>query len=135
MEEKVLRPGVKGYQEDVVTKDKLAQNVGSGKVKVLATVCMIALMEKTCLLSVEPWLAEGQGTVGTRVDVSHCSATPEGMKFRVESELIEVDRRRLVFKVEAYDECGLIGEGTHERFIIDNKRFIEKTESKNINAL
>ena len=130
MIQKELKPGVKGRQEDLVTEDKLARNVGSGKVRVLATICMIGLMEKTCLLSVEPWLEEGQGTVGTRVDVSHCSATPLGMKFRVESELLEVDRRRLVFSVRAFDEKGLIGEGTHERFIIDNERFIEKTNSK-----
>ena len=113
-----------------MTADKLAQNVGSGKVKVLATVMIIALMEKTALLSVEPFLEEGQGTVGTRVDVSHCSSTPLGMKFSVDSELIEVDRRRLVFKVAAYDERGLIGEGTHERFIIDNERFQAKTDAK-----
>lgn len=126
----MIELGIKGHQEDVVTADKLAQNVGSGKVKVLATVMMIALMEKTALLSVEPFLEEGQGTVGTRVDVSHCSATPLGMRFSVDSELIEVDRRRLVFRVAAYDERGLIGEGTHERFIIDNERFQNKTYSK-----
>ncbi len=126
----MIELGIKGHQEDVVTADKLAQNVGSGKVKVLATVMMIALMEKTALLSVEPFLEEGQGTVGTRVDVSHCSSTPLGMKFSVDSELVEVDRRRLVFKVAAYDERGLIGEGTHERFIIDNERFQAKTDTK-----
>lgn len=126
----MIETGIKGHQEDVVTADKLARNVGSGKVKVLATVMMIALMEKTALLSVEPFLEEGQGTVGTRVDVSHCSATPLGMKFSVDSELIEVDRRRLVFKVAAYDERGLIGEGTHERFIIDNERFQARTDAK-----
>ncbi|MBQ0077738.1 MAG: thioesterase family protein [Bacteroidales bacterium] len=125
-----LHTGILGRQEDVVTSDKLATGVGSGKVKVLATVMMIALMEKTALLSVEPYLAEGQGTVGTRVDVSHCSSTPLGMKFHVESELIEIDRRRLVFRVAAYDECGLIGEGTHERFIIDYERFQSKTDNK-----
>ena len=100
--------------------------------RVLATVMMIALMEKTSLESVEPFLEPGQGTVGTRVDVSHCSATPEGMKFRVDSELIEIDRRRLVFKVAAYDERGLIGEGTHERFIIDYDKFQTKAEDKKL---
>lgn len=130
MEQMELHTGILGRQEDVVTSDKLATGVGSGKVKVLATVMMIALMEKTALLSVEPYLAEGQGTVGTRVDVSHCSSTPLGMKIHVESELIEIDRRRLVFRVAAYDECGLIGEGTHERFIIDYERFQSKTDNK-----
>jgi predicted thioesterase len=88
---------------------------------------MVGLMEKTCLESVLPYLEPGQDTVGTRVDVSHCKATPVGMKVRCESELVEIDRRRLVFRVAAYDEQGLIGEGTHERFIIDEERFIQKT--------
>lgn len=126
----MLETGIKGHCEDVVTEDKLARNVGSGRVTVLATVMMISLMEKTCLLSVEPYLEEGQGTVGTHVNVSHCSATPCGMAFWVDSELVEIDRRRLVFKVKAFDERGLIGEGFHERFIIDSDKFQRKTESK-----
>ena len=91
---------------------------------------MIALMEKTCRLSVAPHLEEGQGTVGIHVNVSHVSATPQGMKVWAESELTEIDRKRLVFKVAAYDERGLIGEGLHERFIIDNRKFQERTDSK-----
>lgn len=122
--------GIKGYQEVVVSKDMLACNVGSGLVKVYATAMMIALMEKAAVLSVEPYLEEGQGSVGTHVNVSHCSATPLGMKVWAESELIEIDRRKLTFKVAAYDERGLIGEGLHERFIIDNQKFQQKTESK-----
>ena len=108
---------------------KLASNVGSGLVKVYATAMMIALIEKAAVLSVEPYLESGQGTVGTLVNVSHCSATPLGMKVHAETTLVEIDRRRLVFKVAAYDECGLIGEGMHERFIIDMKKFQEKTDS------
>jgi len=126
----MLETGIKGFREKTVTEDKLATSVGSGKVTVLATVMMIALMEETCVGSVEPYLEPGQGTVGTHVDVSHCSATPQGLKYRVESELVEIDRRRLVFKVRAFDECGLIGEGTHERFIIDYDKFYSKTNSK-----
>jgi predicted thioesterase len=91
---------------------------------------MIALMEQTCAESVAPLLPEGQSTVGTHLNVSHCSATPIGMEVWCDSELIEVDRRRLVFKVKAYDSCGLIGEGEHERFIIDNAKFQANTESK-----
>ena len=121
---------IKGYQEETVVEGKLASNVGSGLVKVYATAMMIALIEKAAVLSVEPYLESGQGTVGTLVNVSHCSATPLGMKVHAETELIEIDRRRLVFKVAAYDECGLIGEGLHERFIIDMKKFQDKTDSK-----
>ena len=126
----MLQTGIKGYQEETVVEGKLASNVGSGLVKVYATAMMIALIEKAAVLSVEPYLESGQGTVGTLVNVSHCSATPLGRKVHAETELIEIDRRRLVFKVAAYDECGLIGEGLHERFIIDMKKFQDKTDSK-----
>ena len=126
----MLQTGIKGYQEETVVEGKLASNVGSGLVKVYATAMMIALIEKAAVLSVEPYLESGQGTVGTLVNVSHCSATPLGMKVHAETELIEIDRRRLVFKVAAYDECGLIGEALHERFIIDMKKFQDKTDSK-----
>ncbi|MBS7273697.1 MAG: thioesterase family protein [Bacteroidales bacterium] len=126
----MLEPGLKGRQETVVTEDLLARNIGSGLVKVYATAMMIALIEKAAVYSVEPYLEEGQGTVGTHVNVSHCSATPLGMKVWAETELIEIDRRKLVFKVAAYDERGLIGEGLHERFIIDNERFQAKADSK-----
>lgn len=126
----MVQTGIKGYQETVVTPELLASNVGSGLVKVYATAMMIALMEKAAVLAVEPYLEEGQGTVGTHVNVSHCSATPVGMKVWTECELIEIDRRKLVFKVAAYDERGLIGEGLHERFIIDNAKFQQKANSK-----
>lgn len=122
--------GIRNSLETVVTPEMLAKNVGSGRVKVLATAMMIAFMEKTCLLSIEPYLEEGQGSVGTHVDMSHCSATPAGNRIRVESELVEIDRRRLVFKVAAYDEDGLIGEGRHERFIIETEKFQSKADAK-----
>jgi predicted thioesterase len=87
---------------------------------------MVALMEKTCLVSVLPYLPEGHGTVGIRIETSHSKATPIGMKVTCESTLVEVDRRRLVFEVLAYDEKGEIGRGRHERFVIDAAKFMEK---------
>ncbi len=122
--------GIKGRQDEIVTEELTASHIGSGVVRVFATPMMISLMEKTCQRSVVPYLEEGQETVGTRVDIAHVSSTPIGMKVWCESELVDIDRRRLVFKVAAYDEKGLIGEGRHERFIIDIARFKEKTESK-----
>lgn len=122
--------GIKGRQEGVVTYELTADYIGSGMVKVFATPMMIAMMEKTARLSVVPYLEPGQGTVGTHVDVSHCSSTPVGMKVWCETELVEIDRRKLTFKVAAYDERGLIGEGRHERFIIDEAKFQAKTDSK-----
>ncbi|MBR1784088.1 MAG: thioesterase family protein [Bacteroidales bacterium] len=107
-----------------------ASSVGSGLVDVFATPMMIALMERTCNESVLPFLEEGQGTVGTLVSVSHSAATPVGMRVWCDSELVEVDRRRLVFDVKAYDEAGLIGEGRHERFVIDAARFEQKARQR-----
>lgn len=126
----MMEPGIKGQKEQVVTEELTAAHIGSGLVRVFATPMMIALMEGTCADSVAPFLEAGQGTVGTHVNVSHCSATPVGMRVRCESELLEVDRRRLVFRVAAYDERGLIGEGTHERFVIDSARFQSKIDAK-----
>ena len=116
--------------EKTVTEELTATHIGSGAVRVFATAMMIALMENTCRTSVKPFLEPGQETVGTHVDVSHCASTPVGMEVWCESELIEVDRRRLVFRVAVYDKAGLVGEGLHERFIIDAERFRQKNAAK-----
>lgn len=122
--------GIQGHLEQIVTTELTADRIGSGLVKVFATPMMIALVERTCNESVADLLEEGMGTVGTLVQVSHCAATPVGMRVWCESELVEIDRRRLVFRVQVYDECGLIGEGTHERFIIDMAKFQAKADAK-----
>ena len=126
----MLEPGIKGYQEEIVTPELLACHIGSGTVRVFATPLMITLMERTCRLSVQPYLDEGFETVGTHVNVSHVSATPEGMKVWCDSELVEIDGRRLVFKIVARDGRGIIGEGIHERFVVNVARFQAKTDSK-----
>lgn len=126
----MVETGIKGRREQTVMPEMSAARVGSGLVEVFATPMMVALIEQTCLESVLPHLEDGQGTVGTLVNVSHVAATPIGMRVWCESELVEVDRRRLVFSVKAYDECGLIGEGTHERFVIDTTKFMEKIKAK-----
>ena len=127
----MLTIGIKGSADLLVTERLTAKEVGSGTVAVLATPMMIALMEKTCLLSVRPFLEEGQDTVGTQVHVSHTAATPVGMRVYCDSELIEIDRRRLVFRVTARDDAGVVGEGTHERFVIDAERFQAKALARN----
>ena len=81
-------------------------------------------------MSVDNKLEEGFTTVGISVNVKHLSATPLGMKVEIKSDLVKVDGRALTFKVEAYDEKGLIGEGIHERFIVNNEKFQAKTDSK-----
>lgn len=126
----MLQAGIKGEQRVEVVYENTATAVGSGVLEVFATPCMIALMEKTACDSVIPYLEEGDGTVGTELNIKHVAATPIGMTVRCESELLEVDGRRLVFDVKAYDEVGLIGEGRHERFIVNNEKFQSKTNKK-----
>ncbi|MBR3413048.1 MAG: thioesterase family protein [Bacteroidales bacterium] len=126
----MIEKGILGHREQMVTPDLTADRIGSGLVQVFATPMLVALMEQTCNESVTPLLEAGQGTVGTHIDISHSAATPVGMKVWCESELVEVDRRRLVFTVKAFDECGPIGEGRHERFIIDTAKFQAKIDAK-----
>ena len=126
----MLKAGIKGEQSVEVVYENTATAVGSGVLEVFGTTCMLALMEKTASESVAPYLEEGCGSVGTQVTISHVAATPIGMTVRCETELTEVDGRRLVFKVAAYDEAGLIGEGTHERFIVQNEKFQTKANNK-----
>lgn len=121
-----LQKGIKGIEEQLVSLKETASSYGSGLVEVYATPAMIALMEKTCFSSVLPYLPEGFGTVGTAVNIVHIKATPVGETVICESELIEVDKKRLVFYVTARDKNGEIGRGTHERFIIDVEKFMEK---------
>ncbi len=125
-----LSIGLKGLAETLVTEENTAAAMGSGLLPVFATPAMLALMEKAAADSVQPYLPEGQGTVGTRLEVSHLAATPIGLSVRAESELIAIDRRKLRFSVRAWAGDELIGEGEHERFIIDNARFLEKALAK-----
>ena len=125
-----LKPGIKNRTEMIVTEELCANAWGSGGLQVYATPAMIALMESTAWASVEPCMPEGCSTVGTRVDISHLSASPVGSNITCESELVEVDGRRLVFKVSASDDAGPIGEGTHERFIIKVEKFMARTAAK-----
>lgn len=126
----MLETGMKGRQEVMVTRENSASAVGSGLLEVFATPQMIALMEKTAWMSIADHLEEGEGTVGTKLEIAHTAATPIGMKVWCESELVEVDGRRLVFEVNAFDEKGPIGGGRHERFIIKNEKFMAKTLAK-----
>ena len=125
-----LKPGIKACKEMIVTKELCADAWGSGGLPVYATPAMIALMENTAWASVEPCMEEGRSTVGTKLDVSHLSASPVGARITCESELIEAEGRRLVFRVKASDDAGLIGEGLHERFIINVEKFMARTEAK-----
>jgi predicted thioesterase len=121
-----LQPGLKGEASTTVVHENTAAAVGAGGVEVFATPMMIALMENAAWRAVADFLEEGYVSVGTRVDVRHLAATPIGQRVRATAELVEVDGRRLVFRVEAYDEEKKIGEGIHERFIVHLQRFLER---------
>lgn len=125
-----MQTGTKNTIERKVTEELSALSMGSGTLRVFATPAMIALIEETCWRSVAQQLEEGQGTVGTLLNVKHLAPTPLGMIVKCESELIEVDGRRIVFSVNVYDETGLVGSGTHERFIINESKFQAKANSK-----
>lgn len=122
----MIQPGIKGSAELRVDASVTAKTIGSGTLEVLATPAMVALMEKAAWTSVAEHLAPGYGTVGTMLQITHVRPTPLGKIVTSSSELIEVDGRRLVFHLSASDEQGLIGEGTHERFIIENEKFMAK---------
>lgn len=123
--------GIKGTKEIIVNHALTALKMGSGDLEVYATPALIALMEGTAAGSIKGKLEEGQTSVGTRIEIKHLAATPVGMKVCCSSELIETDGRRVVFKVTAYDEKEKIGEGVHERFIVEGARFQAKANSKN----
>lgn len=127
-----MQIGTKGSGELLVNESLLARAVGSGSVAVFATPMMIAGLEKTAAESVRPQLEPGQTTVGTRMDVTHEAATPAGMRVWFETELTEVspNGRLLTFRVEARDEAGIIGRGTHQRAVVDAARFEQKAAGK-----
>ncbi len=121
-----MEAGIKNEKSIVVTDEVTASKVGSGLLPVYATPSMIALMEGTCAESVQPYLAEGEGTVGVGVDIKHIAATPVGKTVRCESLLKEVNGKKLVFEVNVYDEKGLVGTGIHKRAIINNEAFMAR---------
>ena len=128
--ENTLKTGMHAKLEIKVENKHTASALGSGGIDVLATPMMIALMEGASMKAVQPSLADNESTVGTLVNVTHTAATPVGMNAWAQGKLVQIDGKRLVFEVSAYDESGLIGEGMHERFIINVDRFIQKANSK-----
>ena len=122
--------GRKGRAESAVTAQNTADAVGSGLVPVFATPYMVALMENAAVNAVQEDLEPGQGTVGTRLDVTHDAATPLGMKVWADAVVTAVDGKKITFEVSAFDEAGEIGRGTHERSIIRPEKFLAKAQGK-----
>lgn len=126
----MLQPGLSLDLTFPVTPDLTAKAVGSGTLEVLATPIMIARMEQAAWTAVAPHLADGESTVGTLMNVQHLSPTPVGMEVTCRAELVQAEGRRLVFQVSAWDARGPVGQGSHERAVIQNQRFVEKAQSK-----
>lgn len=122
--------GTSGRKTVEVTESNTAMALGSGTLPVFATPAMIALIEATASESVASQLDPGSSTVGTHLDIAHSAASPVGMQVTCETELVEVDRRRLVFSVKVRDSAGEVGSGTHERFVVDDAKFMAKAQSK-----
>ncbi|MDE6780669.1 MAG: thioesterase family protein [Ruminococcus sp.] len=122
--------GISGTAGITVSENELAVTAGSGSLEVFATPFMIALMEKSACNCLSKYLENDETTVGTEISVKHVSATPNSMKVTAEAVLTEINGREFVFSVKAYDETGLIGEGTHKRFLVNGAKFIQKTYSK-----
>jgi len=125
-----IQPGLRGEASLVVGTEHTAEHMRSGEVSVFSTPTMVALMEEASLKTVAPYLEAGQETVGISLEIQHLAPTPVGMKVTAKAELVEVDRRRLVFRVEAFDEQEKIGQGMHQRMIIDLDRFLARVREK-----
>jgi len=126
----VLEPGLEGRMELKVGPDDLASNYGNPGADVLATMVLATLLELSSLGAVEPFLSPDQICVGSRLDFRHLAPTPVGFRVTARAKLVEVDRRRLVFEVEARDEKELIAQGRHERFVLDRAKFQAQVASK-----
>lgn len=122
--------GLTYVASDTVKPENTAKHYGSGLVDVYATPAMVALMEKAALMAVLPCLPDGFNTVGIEINVKHTKATPLGMEVKSEANLKEVDGKRLVFEVVAWDREGEIGRGTHVRYIIETSKFMARLASK-----
>lgn len=124
--------GTKCRLEQVVTQELTAANVGSGALEVFGTPYMIGLMECASMTALQEYIQDDQGSVGTQVNVSHVAATPMGMKVIVESEIVNVSEngKMVDFNVTAWDEAGLIGQGTHTRAIVNNEKFLARCNGK-----
>ena len=127
-----LRVPMHGEARTQVTGDNTALKFGSGSVDVFGTPAMVALMEEASINTVDKKLPEGFATVGIELSIKHIAATPKGMNITASAELLEIDGKRLVFKVEAFDEVEKIGEGTHQRYIIELDKFKSRAQNKSV---
>jgi fluoroacetyl-CoA thioesterase len=125
-----LTVGAKGQATAAVTADNTAERFGNAGAAVFATPMLVALMEQAAIDAIAPHLTPGQGSVGTRVEISHLAATPVGLTVRAAATLVALAGKKLTFAVEAFDDREKVGEGRHERYIIDTAKFFSKIDAK-----
>jgi fluoroacetyl-CoA thioesterase len=125
-----IRPGLVGEVTRIVTGADLASAIGSGRLDVFGTPAMLGLIELAAVNAVDHRLPEGSTTVGTRLDVRHLAPSPPGIEVRARAELVQVEGRKLTFQVAAFDRVEQIGEGTHERAIVDAARLLGRATAK-----
>jgi predicted thioesterase len=125
-----IKPGLKGEKAIVVTEEHTAPHVGSGVVPVLATPVMVNLFEAAALAAVENFLPAGYQTLGTVLNVTHFAATPVGLEVKAMAELVTVEGRKLTFSLKTEDEMEAIGEGSHERVVVNVERFERRVKNK-----
>ena len=125
-----IQVGMKGEVATLVEREDTALEVGSGSLLVYATPCMVALMEGAACEAIADVLPEDKTSVGISLDIAHLSATPVGLEVRAEAEVIAVEGNTITFQLNAYDEAGKIGEGTHKRAVVSTQRFLDKVYSK-----
>ena len=126
----MLKLGLKGKEQLIVSLSKSAREMGSGSLDVLATPALVALMEAASVNCLHGHIEQGQTTVGISINVKHTAPTALGMTVGAESELTEIDGRRLVFKITAYDAAGVVGTATHERMIVDGAKLLGKANAR-----
>jgi predicted thioesterase len=126
-----LTPGLCAEFEHTVIDTDTVSHWGSGGLPVFSTPALVGLMESAAVIALRGHLAPGQTTVGGHIDVRHLAATPVGLTVRARAELIAIEGRKLVFKIQAWDEVELIGEADHDRFVVDEAKFMAKVTAKN----
>lgn len=125
-----LAPGLNGELEMEVTEEVTARHIGSGALRVFATPAMVLLVERACTGLVQPHLAQGQSSVGVSIRLRHLAPTPLGMRVRARVEVVAVEERLLTFKAEVWDDREQVGEGEHQRAVIDVERFLRRVQAK-----
>lgn len=130
MDLSAIEPGLNGSSDLLVAGEHTAPRIGSGKVHVLATPVMINLFEAAALAACEHLLPAGHQSLGTHLDIRHIAATPVGMRVSARAEVLRVEGRTIVFRLEAHDERDLIGDGVHERVVVNVERFDQRVQAK-----